>query len=323
MEVTMKSTKQEIMDAYLDAKKKLDSLSEMSYDPASDEKVRAAEEKLRAAEEICKKGILSAEITEKYNALKESITEMETRLKTLHGIEVEANSMVALINAHKIKEQELKDKYNAMDTELMNNYRKTESNLMDAINELESKKELALKQIKDESKELKAQVDKERRNENEEYHYELRRSRKIEMDKWNDEKEAREKELSAREEAVAEREEKVTKSEKYIAELEAKVEAIPDQLAAATEEGIKKGTADANKSNAFEVRAINTKNEYEQKSLRESIERLKNELDVANSKNADLQSKLDIAYGQMRELASETVKSAGGVKILNHENTSK
>ena len=37
----------------------------------------------------------------------------------------------------------------------------------------------------------------------------------------------------------------------------------------------------------------------------------------------NLQEKLDLSYVQMKELAAETVKSSGGVKILNGDNSSK
>ena len=39
--------------------------------------------------------------------------------------------------------------------------------------------------------------------------------------------------------------------------------------------------------------------------------------------NEILQDKLDSAYAQMKELASETVKSSGGVKILDRDNNTK
>ena len=39
--------------------------------------------------------------------------------------------------------------------------------------------------------------------------------------------------------------------------------------------------------------------------------------------NTSLQNKLDGAYAQMRELAADTVKSNGGVKILSGETSSK
>ena len=100
-------------------------------------------------------------------------------------------------------------------------------------------------------------------------------------------------------------------------ELEAKVEEIPTLIAAATEEGIKKGKADADKSNAFEVRALKKDAEYQKQLLEDKNERLAEDLANARAEKVELQQKLDDAYAQMRELAAKTVESTGGVKILN------
>ena len=91
----------------------------------------------------------------------------------------------------------------------------------------------------------------------------------------------------------------------------------PAKEAAATEEGIKKGKADADKSNAFEVRALKKDAEYQKQLLEDKNERLAEDLANARAEKVELQQKLDDAYAQMRELAAKTVESTGGVKILN------
>ena len=77
------------------------------------------------------------------------------------------------------------------------------------------------------------------------------------------------------------------------------------------------------KSWGFEKRAIEQKNEYEQKALNDKIKRLETDLTEAKDTIATLQEKLDSAYAQMRELATDTVKCNGGVKILDRENSGK
>ena len=78
---------------------------------------------------------------------------------------------------------------------------------------------------------------------------------------------------------------------------------------------------DADKSNAFEVRALKQKNDYDVQILCDKVNRLELEVDSLRNEKADLQMKLDDAYAQMRDLAAETVKSTGGVKILNGQNS--
>lgn len=73
--------------------------------------------------------------------------------------------------------------------------------------------------------------------------------------------------MELRETAALEKETELNAKADHVKELEAKVEEIPTLIAAATEEGIKKGKADADKSNAFEVRALKKDAEYQKQLL--------------------------------------------------------
>lgn len=50
--------------------------------------------------------------------------------------------------------------------------------------------------------------------------------------------------------------------------------------------------------------------------LNDKIESLKFEIENVNNLNSSLQEKMDKAYSQLKELATKTVESAGGVKII-------
>lgn len=319
----MKNTKQELYDAYMAQKKQLEARSAMKDDPvvAQENKRKAAV--LVSADEVAEMDILSPGVVQQYKDLREAIDVKKAALKDLYDIEAEASSLVALINAHKDKEQELRDKYKKLSDDLETEYQEKKSLKENDLLELEIKKEEVLNMTASENKALVAELDKSRKREKEEYEYNLKRERKIAEDKWNDEKAAKEKALAERESSIAETEAELAAKEEYIEDLERKVSEIPALIEAATNEGIKKGKADADKSNAFEVRSINQKNEYEQAALRDRVTRLESDLAASNAKNDVLQEKLDAAYAQMRELAAETVKSAGGVKIIGNENSGK
>ena len=321
--VNAKSTKQEIFDAYTEIKKKFDSLDAMKDDPNSALKKAEDERISQSAEKMIGLGILNQEIVTQYNDLQKNIEEKKNTLKELYGIEAEANSMVALINAHKEKEIELKEKYAEMEASLKADISEKKANLQAEIDELVKLKNEELAAKRKENADLQKLLKVERDREEEEYEYNLKRSRKQENDKWNDEKSLREKQLAEKEASVSLRETTVSSQESYISELEKKVSEIPTLIETANKEGIKKGEADAGKSYAFEKRAIETKNQYEQQSLKDKIDRLEKDLVSAREANEVLQDKLDAAYAQMKELASETVKSTGGVKILDRENNSK
>ena len=56
----------------------------------------------------------------------------------------------------------------------------------------------------------------------------------------------------------------------------------------------------------------------------DKIESLKEEVEKSNTERSSLQEKLDQSYNQIKEMATKTVESTGGVKILgNNANDTK
>ena len=304
----MKSTKQEIMDAYLAAKKELDEKESVKYDPVATAK---AEQEAQI--------IASAEVTiiEKYKKLNAAIELKTKELNNLYGIESEANSLVAIINAHKDKVSEIETNYKQKTELLQKEYNQKKAELDEDIANLKLEKQNILDSINTEANEARAEVAKKRAREEEEYTYNRDRQRQIEENEWNDKKEEEEKELEKRVAEVTKREEALTDQSDYIIELEGKVNSISTLVEEAKAEGIKQGKADADKSNAFEVRALKKENEYNTNLLNDKIERLTSDLENVKSEKADLQARLDDAYTRMNELAMKTTEATGGVKILN------
>lgn len=318
--ITMKSTKQEIMEAYEEAMKKIAESESGKDDPVAAAKVENDKKIIESAQMIVEDNILNPVIIERYENLKTAIEMKNKELQELYGIETKANSLVAMINAYKDKEIELKDKYNARTKELDDEFTKKELILKEEIASLEKSKEDLINKIQNESNELTKSLNKKHKREEEEYEYNLKRSRKVENDRWEDEKAAREKELAEREAAVKADEAELADRTSYIEELEKKVEEIPDLIQDAKDKAFADGKAKADKSNAFEVRALKQQNDYNTQILEDKVDRLYSEVDSLKAEKASLQAKLDDAYAQMRELAAETVKSTGGVKILSGQN---
>lgn len=321
--ITEKNTKAEILAAYNEALERLDAQDNMKDDPIAE---KANEEKTRvfnSADEVVDMDILNPEITKKYTDLKTAIDLTQKELEELYGIQAKANSFVALINAYKDKTVQLENEYKDLKESKVKELEEVKSNLINEIDTLKVEKKEAFESIRKESQELKNTLAKEHAREEEDYKYNLTRTRKLENDKWEDEKATREKELATKEEELDDRLD-------YMRELEGKVQLLTDlndslklDIETARKEGYDKGKADANKSNAFEVRELKTKNEYEQKALQDRVAHLEESLETEREAKELLQDKLDSAYTQMKELASETVKSSGGVKILNSENNTK
>lgn len=316
-EITMKSTKAEIMEAYKAAVEKLDSKSAMIDDPAKEAAAKLKTEVIKSANATAKEDIFNPEIIKKYNDLTEAIEIKQLELDELYGIETKANAMAAMINAYKEKNEELKEAQAAKEAEIEAELGEKRDVLKTEIEALKQQKQEVIASINAEAKTKEDEIKRTRIREEDEYAYNLKRNRKAENDKWADEKAAREKVLELREAAALEKETELNAKADYIKELEAKVDEIPALITDAKEEGIKKGKADADKSNAFEVRALKKDAEYQKQLLEDKNERLAEDLANARAEKVELQQKLDDAYAQMRELAAKTVESTGGVKILN------
>lgn len=322
-DINAKSTKAEIMEAYMAQKKQLDKLMAAKDDPVAQEKVKRQDATLNSAAEIAGAGILNDSIVKQYNDICDAVEIKEAELENLYNIEVELNSLVALINAHKDKAHELDEQYKRSKAEAEKNLLDKKATIEEEINALNKEKAETLAAIRKEAAELRAQLKQERQREEEEYTYNRDRARKIAEDEWADEEAEKRKELETWNSSIEERELAVIEQENHINELEQKVFEIPSLLETATTDGYEKGKAEAGRSWGFEKRAIEQKNEYEQKALHDKIERLEADLTEAKDTIATLQEKLDSAYAQMRELATDTVKSNGGVKILDRENSGK
>jgi septal ring factor EnvC (AmiA/AmiB activator) len=85
-----------------------------------------------------------------------------------------------------------------------------------------------------------------------------------------------------------------------------------------TEKKIVADTATENLRREFEYKSALSEKDYKNTAERldDKIKYLEKELDTANKSVATLQNKLDKAYAEIRELATKTVESASGVKII-------
>lgn len=263
-DINAKSTKAEIMEAYMTQKKQLDKLMAAKDDPVAQEKLKKQKLTLDSAAEIAGAGILNDSIVKQYNDICEAVDIKKAELCELYDIETELNTLVALVNAHKDKAHELDEQYKLVKVEAEKNLQDTKAAIKDEIDALNKEKAEALDTIRKEAADLKAQLKQERQREEEEYTYNRDRARKIAEDKWADEEVVKRKELEAWNNSIEERELSVIAQENHISDLEQKVAEIPSLIESATTDGYEKGKSDASKSWGFEKRAIEQKNEYEQ-----------------------------------------------------------
>lgn len=313
----MKNTKQELFDAYESALKELEQVKALKESPADvmEEKRKVAMEE-NAAKAV-ESSVFSEEITQQYKDLQESIDSKKAVLKELYDIEANASSLAAIINAMKEKQYQLEADYKARKVELDNEYKDEVDKNQTELKEMQEAITQVRKEVRDARADELEKVHIERKREEEEYAYNLKRQRKIENDAWEDEKAEREKILNDKEAAAdnmfAEAEAKLDELE----ELREKVAEIPNLIANAEKEGREAGQKEAAKEYGYKKTKYEKEKEYEIGKLEDKASMLEEKLAQEESKAVALQEKLDEAYSKMNTLASDTVKANGAVRIMS------
>lgn len=310
-EITLKNTKAEILEALNNALQRTNAAEQGKLQPEKAEKERIERKAIESAKKaVEQKNIFSQELNDKFNDLQTAIAAEESRLEELYGVGRELQKLALVIEAGKERLGGIEAEKLAKTEEAKNSLEQLKAEFSHKNAELAAEYETASKKLKT-----------DRAREGEEYQYNLIRTREKENNAWADEKAAREAALLKREEQtaalLAEAESKV----EYIKNLEAKVEGISalveseKQIAVDTVTEALKRDFDytstlAGKDYQNSITRLEDKNSYMEK-----------ELDIAIKTSNTFQVKLDKAYGEMRDLATKTVESAGGVKIIgNTEN---
>lgn len=305
--VTSKSTKAEIYDALEEIKglynKALSELKEAKtkkFDPVETKRVQAEKVTLQVAEETIDANILNETIINKYKSVKEAIAILEKKLKDLYGIEVEADTLAALQNAQVIQ----RDKTLRQSAEDYEEYQQKLQGVKDQITELKEEWNV-------ESKEYTANRDKERKREEAEYAYTLSRTRKIEKDKYEDDKAAREKAIADKEIELNQREVSILGKEEELARLQGVESNLETVKATAREEGFAAGQEKAKTSYDFEVRTLKADFNSKSSIKDNTIEMLEKQVEKLTEEINEYKEELANARKEVKEIATATVQSAG------------
>lgn len=286
--VTIKDTKQVIFEAYQEAVSALKAARDSKFDPNTIKKEKADKETIKKAESIVEMNILNEEIVSKYDSLKEAIALKEDELREYYGIERDIDTILALVEAKKAIEAKMDCDYAV------------------AENEWENK----IADLKSNYKTTEEDLRKERKREIEEYNYNLKRARQLENDKWEDEKNEREAELTSKEVEVAARERAVKETEVEFLELTEKVAEIPNLIAKAVEEAKDAVKSECDRKHAIEKSVIKREVELDKTLLEKELEAAKAAIARLEEENKSLANKLEVAQDRVQTIATETVKAS-------------
>lgn len=310
MTVTMKSTKQEIMDALKEAEAKLKERKSVISEDTTTKLIEKADAAIAQAKEDVENGYFSDSMNEKFTNLQEAITAMEQRLSDMYGIEKEYQHLETITNAAKAlhiqMEEESSKRQDAADKQKF-----------DIASDIAATRH----RLEEEEKARQKAVLVAREREEEEYKYETARRHKAEQDEYNDNMAAAQKRLDEINAQAQDVMNMMNERQAEFDELIAMKEDMPAKLAAEYERGLADGEKAAGKEYGYKKSMAEKEHEYQIKECDNEIMRLENMLDEKCRKVDSLEEKLDAAYAQLRELATKTVESNGGIKVLNGDMT--
>lgn len=306
--LTERNTKQEFIEAYGDAKKRIEELEKMKDNPQAVIEKKEKEKVIKQSDVIAEKNILNPEIIEEYNTLKKGIEIEKNEFEELTKIKVEANTLTSLFNAYKDKEV-------ALDIE----YKQKQTEEQQTFNEVKFALSKELDKLKLEKKEFEDALKKARIRDDEEYKYDLSRKKVKDDAEWKDIKTKREKELAEKEEVYKLKLKEITDKQAEFDKMKTEIEAFPIKLAEAKTEGATVKEKDLGRDYGYKKTMYEKESEYKVKGLDEKIARLEEDNQSLKAEKEALKVKLDEAYAKVQEIATQTVKSAGGVKILSNE----
>lgn len=303
--VTMKSTKQEIMDALKEAEARLKQQQSVIADPA--QAIRRADEEacMAQAKEDVDANIFSSEMTEKYTNLVNAIALLEKKLKDQYDVDASLLNLVTVTNAAKQLQISMEDDRVRREREINEQLAFLREHAKDMREQIEA-----------ERRRLEEEVETEREREEEEYEYNRDRQRRIEENEYNDKMAETKKALEqARAEAAAVKEDAEAHKEEIDA-MRQKIDEFPTLLQEKYDAGFTDGEKKAGKEYGYQKSMKEKEHEYELRERDNQIERLQETARAYSTKIETLEEKLDAAYGQIRELAAKTVESNGSIKVI-------
>ena len=315
-----RSAKDYISESYAQELKAIQAKAKLLETPASITEREKIENTFALAEAVMKRDILSEDFTKEYSELLNTISLKEKELKKLYGIEADVSGLQAERKAiNSVSEQftqELAQKDSAFQEELKQLNNEAQTNLDAKKAETETQVQELAKKTAD----LLKNYQQESKREKEEFDYNLKRARKQEKEERAKVVADREKALQLREqEANAAKQECLDKLAE-IEEMKQKVENIPSELESAKAEGAAAKEKEVNKDYGYHKWMADKENQTRINELQDEFDALQKKYQALCQEKETLSAKLDKCNAESRQLTSDTVRSIGGINILNADN---
>ena len=329
-DLSMKNTKQELLDAYYETLKQLHEKDKAQLKPEQKLKERKDESILKAVAGISADGVI-----QETNKLKQEIWGMLNKLTDRLTAEVNKFDQVQL--AIEIKERELKEIYEIEKTAatlaaLIESQRQEKLRFEDEIahkqasltQEIEATKLQWQKEKADHHAEIKEQQEQEAKNckrQKEEYQYAFEREQQLARDKFEDEKSKLQVEEQAlenqmkvlkeqTEKELSEREKQINSREKEFESLQAQVAEFPQKLEAAVAEAVEESNERIELETKYQKDLLQKEFEGQRNVLTARIQSLEKTEKEQNEQTAKLSTQQDAAYQKIQDVAVKAIEGA-------------
>jgi hypothetical protein len=328
--LSMKSTKEEMLDAYNHVLKQLQEKRENEMKPEKKMEEKKIIETVKAAESLSSEGVvrelgdlkidigktltsisdsLEAQVVRLSN-LQNAISAKEKELQELYEIEKSAMSLAALIESQNVKRQEFLTEMEQKKEEL-----NCEIETMYATwNKEKEEHEAAVK-------ERDAAEKKRQTREKEEFDYAFKKEQQLlkdkaayENDKWENEikskKEEAEKDLKSREQVIEEKEEE-------LADLRKRAASFPKELEFAVNKAVKEASEKILLEAKNKEELSKKQFEGEQNVFKARTESLERTVKEQSDRITVLSQQLEAAYQKVQDIAVKTVEGSSNFKSLS------
>ncbi len=337
-DVSMKNTKKEMLDIILKLQKRIEEKEKAKLNA---EQIREETKKVKTVKQADKTAAssLSTEIhalkisinkeltnlsdkieaeAEKYDNLNQAIDLKQIELDEIYGIEREAAILAAILEAQSQAkedfENEMADKGERQEEELTAKKDQLENQITETKTAWEKEKTVYLEAVSEE----KSRNKKERIRESEEYEYQLKRTRKLEQNKFADEMEIGKRDIEQKKEAfekfqqtksaeLEEREKRVAERELIMDGMQLKVDSFPAELEKSVNSAVKMSEK-ALTDRFIQNEALLSKGFEGEKNVHEARIHALESLVKDQVKQLDkLNSQQEKAYKQVQDIASKAV----------------
>lgn len=329
-DLSIKNTKQELLDAYRETLRQLQEQEKAQLKPEQKLKERKEEGTLKAVAGISADGVI-----EETNKLKQEIGEMLNKLTDRLAAEVNKFDQVQL--AIEIKERELKEIYEiekaaATLAALIESQRQERLRFEEEMagkqasltQEIEATKLQWQKEKADHEAQIKEQQEqeaKDRKRQKEEYQYAFEREKQLARDKFEDEraklqaeKQILENQMKAlkeqTEKELGEREKQLSGREKELESLQAQVAEFPQKLQAAVAKAVEESTKRIELETKYQKDLLQKEFEGQRNVLTARIQSLEKTVKEQNEQIARLSTQQDAAYQKIQDVAVKAIEGA-------------